>query len=101
MQLSSGQDKESKCEMFYRNTTDCNRSIHQGQGIYAFVILREGFAPSDQLKKEMWTNVRTAIGAFAAPDVIHWVSGLFRVTMFLLFCLLCACPCAVAPLVYK
>ena len=45
----------------------------QGQGIYAFVILKEGVAPSDQLKKEMWTNVRTTIGAFAAPDVIHWV----------------------------
>lgn len=46
----------------------------QGQGIYAFVILKEGYEASDTLKKEMWTGVRTAIGAFAAPDVIHWVS---------------------------
>jgi len=48
----------------------------KGQGIYAFVILKEGVAPSDELKKEMWTNVRTTIGAFAAPDAIQWAPGL-------------------------
>nr|AMT98406.1 acetyl-CoA synthetase [Dunaliella tertiolecta] len=48
----------------------------KGQGIYAFVVLKEGVVPNDQLKKEMWTNVRTTIGAFAAPDVIHWAPGL-------------------------
>lgn len=48
--------------------------VLQGQAIYAFVVLKEGFTPDDQLKKEMWTNVRNTIGAFAAPDVIRWVS---------------------------
>ncbi|KAF5828700.1 acetyl-CoA synthetase [Dunaliella salina] len=48
----------------------------KGQGIYAFVILKEGVAPSDEMKKEMWTNVRTTIGAFAAPDAIQWAPGL-------------------------
>lgn len=54
----------------------------QGQGIYAFVTLKEGYAPSDQLKKELVSNVRSVIGAFAAPDVIHWVRA-------------CACVCDV------
>ena len=30
----------------------------------------------DKLKKELVMSVRQQIGAFAAPDVIHWAPGL-------------------------
>ena len=46
----------------------------KGQGIYAYVTLMEGVEYSDGLKKELVGSVRGVIGAFAAPDVIHWVS---------------------------
>ncbi|MCH8149916.1 MAG: AMP-binding protein [Planctomycetes bacterium] len=48
----------------------------KGQGIYAFVTLKTGRAYTDELKKELVNNVRTEIGPFAAPDVIHWAPGL-------------------------
>ena len=47
----------------------------KGQGIYAYVTLMEGVEYSDGLKKELVGSVRGVIGAFAAPDVIHWVSS--------------------------
>ena len=48
----------------------------KGQGIYAYVSLREGEALDDALKKELVMTVRGNIGAFAAPDVVHWAPGL-------------------------
>mmetsp|Transcript_27815 Transcript_27815/g.60862 ORF Transcript_27815/g.60862 Transcript_27815/m.60862 type:complete len:741 (-) Transcript_27815:178-2400(-) len=48
----------------------------KGQGIYAYVTLMEGVETSDDLKKELVMAVRSAIGPFAAPDVIHWAPGL-------------------------
>ena len=48
----------------------------KGQGIYAYVSLAEGQEMEDSLKKELVTTVRGNIGAFAAPDVIHWAPGL-------------------------
>jgi acetyl-CoA synthetase len=48
----------------------------KGQGIYAYVTLMEGVAPSDELRKALTVSVRNQIGAFAAPDVIHWAQGL-------------------------
>ena len=48
----------------------------KGQGIYAFVTLMEGVAYEESLKKELVVAVREQIGAFAAPDVIHWAPGL-------------------------
>jgi len=47
----------------------------KGQGIYAYVTLMEGTEPSEDLRKELVQTVRGTIGAFAAPDVIHWVSA--------------------------
>ena len=32
-------------------------------------------SPSDELRRELIGQVRNQIGAFAAPDVIHWASG--------------------------
>jgi len=48
----------------------------KGEGIYAYVTLKAGVEPSDALKKELILTVRQQIGAFAAPDVIHWAPGL-------------------------
>ena len=48
----------------------------KGQGIYAYVTLRNGFDPSDELKKELAKHVRTEIGPIATPDVIQWAPGL-------------------------
>jgi hypothetical protein len=48
----------------------------KGQGIYAYVTLMEGQEYSEDLRRELINSVRTIIGAFAAPDVIHWVSQL-------------------------
>lgn len=35
----------------------------------------EGVETSEELRKALAGAVRNSIGAFAAPDVIHWVSG--------------------------
>lgn len=46
----------------------------KGQGIYAYVTLMEGVEPTEDIRRELIQTVRSIIGAFAAPDVIHWVS---------------------------
>ncbi|WOL01800.1 hypothetical protein Cni_G10517 [Canna indica] len=48
----------------------------KGQGIYAFVTLAEGVQYSEELRKSLILAVRNQIGAFAAPDRIHWAPGL-------------------------
>ncbi|MTH79121.1 acetate--CoA ligase [Paracoccus aestuariivivens] len=48
----------------------------KGQGIYAYVTLMNGIAPSDDLKRELETWVRTEIGPIAKPDLIQWAPGL-------------------------
>ncbi|MFM5027542.1 acetate--CoA ligase [Aeromonas rivipollensis] len=48
----------------------------KGQGIYAYVTLIAGEAPSRELHKEVKEWVRKEIGAIATPDVIHWAEGL-------------------------
>lgn len=48
----------------------------KGQGIYAYVTLRAGLEPSDQLKMELVSHVRQEIGPIASPDVIQWAPGL-------------------------
>ena len=48
----------------------------KGQGIYAFVTLKAGVEPTDELKKELVKQVRNEIGPIAAPDVIQWAPGL-------------------------
>jgi len=48
----------------------------KGEGIYCYVTLMEGEEYVDSLKKELVGKVRTIIGAFAAPDAIHWAPGL-------------------------
>jgi acetyl-CoA synthetase len=48
----------------------------KGQGIYAFIILKSGITPSDDLKKELVGQVRKEIGPIATIDVIQWTDGL-------------------------
>ncbi|MEN8132305.1 MAG: acetate--CoA ligase [Pseudomonadota bacterium] len=48
----------------------------KGQGIYAYVTLMQGNEPSDALKRELVTLVRSEIGPIASPDVIQWAPGL-------------------------
>jgi acetyl-CoA synthetase len=48
----------------------------KGEGIYAYVTLKEGVEYAAALKKELVTQVRNDIGAFAACDQIHWAPDL-------------------------
>ncbi|MCF8061367.1 MAG: acetate--CoA ligase [Deltaproteobacteria bacterium] len=48
----------------------------KGQGIYAFVTLNSGVAPSDGLKKELIGLVRSEIGPIATIDVLQWADAL-------------------------
>jgi acetyl-CoA synthetase len=48
----------------------------KGQGIYAFVTLKEGFKASDELKKELVSHVRKEIGPIASPDKLHFADAL-------------------------
>ena len=48
----------------------------KGQGIYAYVTLNVGFEYKEELKKDLVQQVRKEIGAFAAPEFIHWAPAL-------------------------
>ncbi|MFA7095978.1 MAG: acetate--CoA ligase [Gammaproteobacteria bacterium] len=48
----------------------------KGQGIYAYVTLMAGVEPSEELRKELVTLVRSEIGPIATPDIIQWAPGL-------------------------
>lgn len=48
----------------------------KGQGIYAFVTLKDGYEPSDELKKKLVAHVRKEIGPIASPDKLHFTEAL-------------------------
>jgi acetyl-CoA synthetase len=48
----------------------------KGEGIYAYVILKGGNEPSDDLKMILRGHVREEIGPIATPDHIHLVPDL-------------------------
>jgi acetyl-CoA synthetase len=48
----------------------------KGQGIYAYVTLMTGVAPSEELRKELVAWVRKEIGPIASPDLIQFSPGL-------------------------
>jgi acetyl-CoA synthetase len=48
----------------------------KGQGIYCYVTLMSGEEPTEELRKELRTWVRTEIGPIASPDLIQWAPGL-------------------------
>jgi acetyl-CoA synthetase len=48
----------------------------KGQGIYAYVTLKLGEQPTEDLRKELVQWVRKEIGPIAQPDLIQWAPGL-------------------------
>jgi acetyl-CoA synthetase len=48
----------------------------KGQGIYAYIILKDGFTGSDDLGREINALVRKIIGPIASLDHAHWTPGL-------------------------
>ncbi len=48
----------------------------KGQGLYAFVTLKEGVHESEELKKELIMHVRKEIGPIAAPEAIQFAPAL-------------------------
>ncbi|MGV8960182.1 MAG: acetate--CoA ligase [Stenotrophomonas sp.] len=48
----------------------------KGQGIYAYVTLIAGEAPTEELHKELVGWVRKMIGPTATPDYLQWAPGL-------------------------
>jgi acetyl-CoA synthetase len=48
----------------------------KGQAIYAYVTLKQGIEPSDELRKALIKLVRAEIGPIATPDIIQWAPGL-------------------------
>jgi acetyl-CoA synthetase len=48
----------------------------KGQAVAAFVTLKEGFSPSEELKRELMQHVVQKIGAIARPDAILFSADL-------------------------
>ena len=48
----------------------------KGQGIYAYVTLKSGEEPTEELRKELIAWVRKEIGPIASPDLIQFSPGL-------------------------
>lgn len=48
----------------------------KGEGIFAFVCLKAGIEPTDNLKHELINQIRTKIGPLATPETIQWTTSL-------------------------
>ncbi len=48
----------------------------KGEGIYAFVVLKEGIEPSGELSAELLDHVKKEISPIAKPDKIQFATGL-------------------------
>jgi acetyl-CoA synthetase len=48
----------------------------KGQALYAYVTLKDGVDPSEELKKELANHVRTEIGPIAKPEVLQFAPAL-------------------------
>lgn len=48
----------------------------KGQGIYAYVTLKQGLSANEQLHAELIEQVKKEISAIAKPDIIHFVNEL-------------------------
>ncbi len=48
----------------------------KGQGIYAYVTLRQGVVADEALRKNLVQHVRNEIGPIASPDLIQFAPGL-------------------------
>lgn len=48
----------------------------KGEGIYVYVVLKEGYEPSKDLEKLLISHIRQMIGPIATPDKIQFAGGL-------------------------
>lgn len=48
----------------------------KGEAIIAFLVLRQGYNASDQLKKEIVEHIRNVVGPIATPEEIYFVEKL-------------------------
>ncbi|MCW8126083.1 acetate--CoA ligase [Microbulbifer halophilus] len=48
----------------------------KGQGIYAYVTLKAGHEPNEELRQELIDLCVKEIGSIAKPDIIQWAPGL-------------------------
>jgi len=48
----------------------------KGQGIYAYVTIRDGYIMDNELKLQLNAQVRKVVGPIASVDVIHWAPQL-------------------------
>ncbi len=48
----------------------------KGEGIYAYVTLKDGNEPADDLRKELVKHIRTVIGPIATPDKMQFAPAL-------------------------
>lgn len=48
----------------------------KGEHIKVFVILKQGFTPSEELEKDLRAHVRRTVGALAVPDQLEFVPSL-------------------------
>jgi acetyl-CoA synthetase len=48
----------------------------KGDGIYAYVVLKEGYKESTDLEESLISHVRRVIGPIAKPDKIHFAPSL-------------------------
>ena len=48
----------------------------KGEHVKVFIILKQGFAPSEELEKDLEVHVRTTVSALAVPDELEFVSKL-------------------------
>jgi acetyl-CoA synthetase len=48
----------------------------KGQGIYAYVTLKQGMVANEDIRKGIVATVRKIIGPIATPDIIQWAPGL-------------------------
>jgi acetyl-CoA synthetase len=48
----------------------------KGQGVFAYVTLKEGFEETEILRAEIVAWVRVRIGPIASPDIIQWAPAL-------------------------
>jgi len=48
----------------------------KGEGIYVYVVLKEGYEPSRDLEKLLISHIRQMIGPIATPDKIQFAGGL-------------------------
>jgi acetyl-CoA synthetase len=48
----------------------------KGEGIYAFVVLKEGCQPEDTLRESLRYHVKRVIGSIVKPDKLQFASGL-------------------------